>query len=513
MKGMFKRALAGVAAAALAVTGLALGAGAANAVEGDSSTITITGDVSGENRTFTAYQLATYAHPVAGEGGCASSVDLIQDTTWAEPTIADAAKTVMTSIPSEYAGNEVSYVADKANGQQLRDFADALADAVTKPQGTAGVLGDGGTVTIDVPSDGWYLVVDSLGAPLLASTKIQSGDTVYGCLAGEEIGSVVAKPSSIPTPVKKAYDADGNLVDSLSALVGSQVKFQVTSNVPNHTGYDTYDWQIVDTPSNGLVIDENTMQLSVNVEGVQDFANYSATVTSGVLTVKFNDVTKLPVGAEITITYYATVTKDAIVTDENSDGATNSVIAKHDDTESGTPGKVTVKSFGFEFTKVGSDETTPLDGAKFTVQKDNADGQYLTPLASPAEGWEFSDTEHKFVGENGVFSFQGLPAGDYYVAETDVPDNYMQNVKAQFTVHIDEDGDVTVDDTALGLVISGDGQTANEPVMVKNVQSITELPLTGAAGTMLFTVLGLLIAGAGALVYMKSRSVKHMLRG
>ena len=39
------------------------------------------------------------------------------------------------------------------------------------------------------------------------------------------------------------------------------------------------------------------------------------------------------------------------------------------------------------------------------------------------------------------------------------------------------------------------------------------LPLTGAAGTMLFTVLGLLIAGAGALVYMKSRSVKHMLRG
>ena len=49
--------------------------------------------------------------------------------------------------------------------------------------------------------------------------------------------------------------------------------------------------------------------------------------------------------------------------------------------------------------------------------------------------------------------------------------------------------------------------------VVTNVKKVTQLPLTGAAGTMLFTVLGLLIAGAGALVYMKSRNVKHALRG
>ena len=54
---------------------------------------------------------------------------------------------------------------------------------------------------------------------------------------------------------------------------------------------------------------------------------------------------------------------------------------------------------------------------------------------------------------------------------------------------------------------------SDKDIKVQNVKSITELPLTGAAGTALFTVLGLLIAGAGALVYMKSRSVKRMLRG
>ena len=44
MKGMFKRALAGVAAAALAATGLALSAGAANAavVTDDGTNTTVT---------------------------------------------------------------------------------------------------------------------------------------------------------------------------------------------------------------------------------------------------------------------------------------------------------------------------------------------------------------------------------------------------------------------------------------------------------------------------------------
>ena len=40
---------------------------------------------------------------------------------------------------------------------------------------------------------------------------------------------------------------------------------------------------------------------------------------------------------------------------------------------------------------------------------------------------------------------------------------------------------------------------------VKNIKSITQLPLTGAAGTMLFTVVALLVAGAGVTIAIKSR--------
>ena len=44
---------------------------------------------------------------------------------------------------------------------------------------------------------------------------------------------------------------------------------------------------------------------------------------------------------------------------------------------------------------------------------------------------------------------------------------------------------------------------------VKNVKSITQLPLTGAAGTTLFTVVALLVAGAGVTVAVKSRQRTH----
>ncbi len=44
---------------------------------------------------------------------------------------------------------------------------------------------------------------------------------------------------------------------------------------------------------------------------------------------------------------------------------------------------------------------------------------------------------------------------------------------------------------------------------VKNVKSITQLPLTGAAGTTLFAVVALLVAGAGVAVALKSRQRMH----
>ena len=78
----------------------------------------------------------------------------------------------------------------------------------------------------------------------------------------------------------------------------------------------------------------------------------------------------------------------------------------------------------------------------------------------------------------------------------------MNTFLPSFTVTIDRNGGATFGEDAFGLVNTTDKT-------VKNIKSITQLPLTGAAGTTLFTVVALLVAGAGVTVAVKSRQRTH----
>ena len=62
---------------------------------------------------------------------------------------------------------------------------------------------------------------------------------------------------------------------------------------------------------------------------------------------------------------------------------------------------------------------------------------------------------------------------------------------------------VTAEKDTLGLVTPGGA--GDSVTRVKNIQNIAQLPLTGAAGTVLFTVVALLVGGAGVAVAVKSR--------
>ena len=67
------------------------------------------------------------------------------------------------------------------------------------------------------------------------------------------------------------------------------------------------------------------------------------------------------------------------------------------------------------------------------------------------------------------------------------------------------DASVTFEPDALRQVQPVDNTTANATATVLNVKNVTQLPLTGAAGTVLFTVVALLVGGAGVAVAVKSR--------
>lgn len=107
---------------------------------------------------------------------------------------------------------------------------------------------------------------------------------------------------------------------------------------------------------------------------------------------------------------------------------------------------------------------------------------------------------------NGKLTFTGLDAAKTYtVTETERASDVYLDIKPSFTVSFEKGVAVLSRNATSDLW----GLVDTSRKTVKNVKSITQLPLTGAAGTTLFTIVALLVAGAGVTVAVKSRQRTH----
>jgi len=548
-----RKLFAGIAAAATLLGGMALGAAGAQAA--DTSTqpgIKVNHSVAGH--TYTAYQFATFAN--ASTSGDTSTVEIETVAAYADAvkTAADAADddTVNNSVPAEYFGNPAAYAAT-FSADQLRKFADGLKSSLTG-NGAAQVSGDGQTVNLPV-SEGWYAVADTYqdaegvnqsGTVAIVATKVNNADklaikTPYeaGQTNIDKPGEFNAKNEDVPpTPVKEVKKGDAS-VNGKSVNIGDVLDFTVTGTVPSAAvGYSTYRYTITDTASKGLKVGEASA-FKVTTEGsiAIDSSKYAVTVTPNsetgqtVTTIVFANAQEYA-GQKIIVSYQATVT-DGIL--DNLDKATNKAQAATDKGESGI-GETTVYVGVLKFHKYGVDsDARGLAGATFNVyagttvpQKAGADDtSQALKFTATARNTAGSDVDGSYKydaatgaiavesGKNGDVVLKGLAAGDYTIKEVGFKDGYATNFVPTFTVTVSVDqqtGAVTYvlkqgANNALGLVSTGDEGQIN----VKNVKSITQLPLTGAAGTAMFAVIAVLLAGVAAAVYAKSRSTKRML--
>lgn len=544
MKGMFKRALAGVAAAALAVTGLALGTGAANAAtatcnDGYDCTITLQGDAGQfEGHTFSYVKIADY--DVYGESPN-QALTLVTN-----PTVTDTIQTAVGSPdgkdPLAWAMTQNPVKLDQSGQPNwlgdgtTRKLADQLAASATTT--IAGTAVDGGLrFTFDAP--GLYVIVDATTAisgdkytaaiPMLVGTPL----TLNKGTDSQKVFSegVVMMKNVKPSKPGKTVGGD----DHDTVAKNDSASYEVTATIPDYIGYkaETYKFVIHDqfgADAAGKVqynddftvkVGENTLTSPDDYTVVKgqnglsfsiDLGNYirkTLKTDSG----RFYD--EALVGKTVTVTYTATIL-GATGAEGVTNGATVEYTNDPDSEQTGETPDTSTHVYNFDLTVNKTDKVTgeKLNGATFAIYPQNEDktGFKETPV----------DTQ---ITANGQLTFTGLDAGKYKVVETKPADGYM-NMGVSFTVDIaptfDKDGvltDVTyaIDEDTWGLV--DDNGTIDQSdkthvtVGVENVENITQLPLTGAAGTMLFTVLGLLIAGAGVTVYMKSRNVKRALRG
>ena len=523
-----RKLFAGIAAAATLLGGMALGAASAQAADPQATPLLQVNNAQ-EDHTYTPYKFATFEN--AGNGTVeVSTVEAWKDAVTAAADTANGND----SIPAEYKNNPAAYVAT-FNAEQIREFATELAK--TNPLPTAD--GAGLTVTAEqagtsqpvaVSGEGWYLVTDTFtksgettattGTPAVVATTVNGltnlrivADAKTGQGNITTVGQFNAKNENPLTPPAKTAKIGNVDVNGKTVNVGDTVDFTVSAVVPaSAANYDVYPFTITDIASKGLQV-AATSTFKVQVDGTnvptslyqvnQDGNAQSGTTT----TITFTNVKSLA-GKTIVVSYTGVVTKDALSglgggVDNKATITTNGVTSGEGKTES--------KTYGFRFKKigVGTDENA-LAGAQFVIKK--KDGKFLKQ-DTESKAWSSVDDQTNATvftsGTDGLVKFKGLAAGDYTVMEINAPNGYAQNFKVTFDVSIAENGKVTFKQDALKQITPQDNGTVSATATVKNVKSITQLPLTGAAGTTLFTVVALLLAGAAVTVVVKSRQRMH----
>ena len=315
--------------------------------------------------------------------------------------------------------------------------------------------------------------------------------------------------------------------------IGDTVTYQLTSKVPDMTGYNSYTFKFSDTLSKGLDLKEvlsvkvGNTTLTAKSTGANTYA-LAYDKSNRTLTVTLNDFYnsyKNRTGDTITVVYTATLNRDAVI---GMNPNTNKAVVeysnnpKSDGTGKSEPSIVDVHTFDFTIFKYYlKDETqTGLANAEFELYKaneagdaadtnakinivDEGNGVYRQATADEAKATGF--TSAKIVSDaDGKVLVKGLDAGTYYLRETKAPEGYnklLSDIKVEIKPVYDETtGKLTsysVDYTYNGKTTNGaaiTNKTDSPEVAVEN-KTGAQLPSTGSKGALMVTLAGIVLFG------------------
>lgn len=516
-----RKLFAGIAAAATLLGGMALGATSAQAddaagtpVTGE-ATFTFTAETAEQltNAKLKAYKIGDYVQYGSGENVAYGVVTNSNNKTAVDSALKAAGVDTTDSEVDHLAAAlnagqlDVSDVRPWASPTATRKFADALE--------SEGRLTSGTDVTLSNPvaaQDGSYSATVSLqaGIYVFIDSAVATGSVTQAIPMIVASGTVADKVLTDPirganTVNMKNTNNPGKTkeVNKLFAAIGDTLTYTLTGTIANPA---PTEFKFTDKPGKGLTIKAGTFKFYVNGAQISaetaasDFTVPTADVTGGdnaSFNVKVNDPSKY---ADKTIK----VTFQAVINDEAD--AEDGVVNKLDNY--GTNVEAPTKFTGFNFTKVDPDGKG-IEGVTFQVKdKDGVplyfvkqgDGSYKKAASADTQG----ATTNVTTGTNGQLSFTGLDkTKTYTVTETKRANDAYLDIMPSFTVSFNEENGSAV----LAKTNTSDpwGLVNTTTKTVKNIKSITQLPLTGAAGTMLFTVVALLVAGAGVTIAIKSR--------
>lgn len=532
MKSLMKKVFAAAAAIATVFGLAATTVATANAA--DNATLTVsTTDAKFAGKTVNAYKM--FSATVSGDG---QAVSYTLTDEW-KPFFKNSTASGLTDVTDANINDKANDYVSKLTGNALVAFATKASNwAQTKANNIT--VGATATVSADASNskytatftglDYGYYVVAVPGATLA------NASSQYATLVSVHSTSVTAEiKGNLPT-VDKKVQVNGTGKDATDAKIGDTLTFTLTSTIPDMSAYSTYTFNFKDTLSKGLTFGQVT---SVKVEGANSplTVNTDYTVTTptasnnNTLTVAMKDFkTKQQVnaGKKITVTYTATLNKDAVV---GGAGNVNSATIQYSNNPStnGTgesePSKVRVFTYGFtvdKYTGKNYDDTaTRLAGAEFTLAHKGgtaisfvkvADSATQNAVYRVAKADEAGATTTITTPANGKVDFRGLENGEYTLTETKAPAGYNKLASA---IGVKVDGQNNGTDTTHATVTitynndnngSNYNQTASNGVIPVQNNSGVVLPGTGGMGTIAFTVIGVLVIALGVAWTLKRKN-------
>ena len=507
----------------------------------DTYTITISGDNVVAGHTYEAYQI------FKGDLAEKDSKTILSNITWGNG-ITEAGKTAL--------GN----AAEKAETLKTADDAAAFAKAVALYLQNPTTSVDGtGKYTISGLKAGYYLVKDTQ-AP---------ADDFYSAYIMEVVSNVEAEPKGDKPTVDKNIKDDGETTKVNEASIGDTINYEVTSKVPDMTGYTKYFFVLNDTMSKGLTFNND---VAVTIGGTTLGANkYTVaynTDTTGITTIEiviknFINYTK---GDAILVTYSATLNQDASLdpvagnpnkvqltysNNPNVDG--NGDPQNPDKPGEGAPTGKTPESetktyvTGIKLTKVdGADHNKILTGAKFKIEgngvkvvlvnkevyEETSDGTYYmlktgtytetAPIDETASSYDSTTTKYKKVtavtkdtvntkvNATGYVDEKGVLTFEglgegTYTIKEIVAPNGYNLLKAPIKVEIK--ANATFAKCEWTVTADGKPVTADNNLYAFLIEnkSGAELPSTGGIGTTVFYVLGGLLVVCAGVLLITKR--------
>lgn len=369
---------------------------------------------------------------------------------------------------------------------------------------------------------GYYLVVDT--------TEFENDDETgtYRNLALLQMtgnGTFdIEQKTSVPTLQKKVKDINDSTEteptgwqDSADYDIGDTIPFQITATLGDDIAeYETYKLVFHDTGCEGLKVNDESFEVSIDGKAALDKSKYSADVDEDGInfTVTINDVIAEGATADsvITVYYEAELTEDADIGlpgnpneayleySSNPNYISETLTPNEDEEFGKTPeDKVIVFTYQVDVTKLEKVDgvDTDLNGAGFTLYKEVGEDNWI-PVGE------------EIVNEEGnTFNWAGIDDGNYKLVETTVPEGYAEMDDLLFTVtatHDEESDEPTLTDLGGGDKFSGAVDTGILTGNIYNNRKGAILPETGGIGTKIFYGAGsVLVAGAAILLITKKR--------